>query len=222
MKFTYNPNSVPAKHESLPHSTQPQVIFIGTFEDYSGDTNMVSGHTGSGRKNDDSQSRGRPGYHSRRCGLCWVSTFGLAVSIHTNTRKNRILTGTQLASIRQQFELNLICAKEATSSSPELVSYGDGKLKLSWETPSACETALDGSDDTPPANEKTGGGGFLHFLSTMFWLIVVGLFLYFAFGECEALAARSLLMSSFNRHLVQLHNLWGQRGGPSASQGVLD
>lgn len=209
---------MPAKHESLPHSTQPQVIFIGTFEDYSGDTNMVSGHTGSGRKSEDSYSRERRGYHSRRCELCWVSTFGLVV----DTRKNHNLTGTQLASIRQQFELNLICAKEATSSSPELVSYGDGKLKLNWETPSACETALDGSDDTPSATEKTGGGGFPHFLSSMFWLIVVGLFLYFAFGECKALAARSLSMSFFNRHMVQLHDLWGQRGGPSASQGVLD
>lgn len=91
---------------------------------------------------------------------------------------------TNLLSIRQQLEFNLICAKDATTSSPELVSYSDGKLVLSWETPSACETALEGGDDTtPPASEKTGGRGFLHFLSTMFWLSIVGLFLYFAFGE---------------------------------------
>ena len=78
----------------------------------------------------------------------------------------------------------MICAKDATSSAPELVSYGDGKLVLTWETPSACETAVDGSDDTSPfPSEKTGGGGFVHFLATMFWLLVVGLILYFAFGE---------------------------------------
>jgi hypothetical protein len=88
-------------------------------------------------------------------------------------------------SIRQQFELNLVCAKDS-SSSPELVSYGDGKLVLSWETPSACEKALEGGDDSLPPGSETrtgGGGGFFHVLATMFWLSIVGLILYFAIGE---------------------------------------
>lgn len=92
----------------------------------------------------------------------------------------------QLCSIRQQFELNLICAKDSASSSPEFVSYGDGKLVLSWETPSACERSLEGGDDSlPPASEERtgGGGGFFHVLATMFWLSVIGLILYFAIGE---------------------------------------
>jgi hypothetical protein len=132
---------------------------------------------------------------------------------------------TKLFSIRQQLEFNLICAKDATSSSPELVSYSDGKLVLSWETPSACESALEGGDDstiTPPGSEKTGGSGFLHFLSTMFWLIIAGSFLYFAFGEFTIVTAEILLMSLACRYLVQLHDLRGQGSRSLASQGVLE
>ncbi|KAI5454565.1 type II membrane protein [Naganishia albida] len=93
--------------------------------------------------------------------------------------------GPEYAGIRQQFELNLICAKDSASSSPEFVSYGDGKLVLSWETPSACEKALDGGEDSPAPGADTrtgGGGGFFHVLATVFWLLVGGLTLYFAIG----------------------------------------
>lgn len=101
-------------------------------------------------------------------------------------RSCHLNTYVRTARIRQQFELNLICAKDSASSSPEFVSFGDGKLVLSWETPSACEKALDGGEDSLPHGDDTrtgGGGGFFHVLATMFWLLVGGLTLYFAIGE---------------------------------------
>lgn len=88
---------------------------------------------------------------------------------------------------RQHLELNLICGKDAAST-PELVSYGDGKLMLRWETPSACESALEGGGDNIPGNEGSGGSarggrGFFHYVFLTFWLSLIGLFFYFAVGK---------------------------------------
>jgi hypothetical protein len=59
------------------------------------------------------------------------------------------------------------------------VSYGANILTLQWTHPDACPR---GEDSPEPAGSGSGGG-FFGFIKIMFWLLVIGLILYFAIGE---------------------------------------
>ncbi|KAJ9108956.1 hypothetical protein QFC21_000279 [Naganishia friedmannii] len=111
------------------------------------------------------------------------------VSVAPRSREEGLditVSGPDYAGTRQQLELNLICGNDAAST-PELVSYSDGKLVVQWETPSGCESALEGGSDKTPDGEDSGGSprggrGFFHYVFLTFWLSVIGLFFYFAVG----------------------------------------
>jgi hypothetical protein len=57
---------------------------------------------------------------------------------------------------------------------------------VQWETPSGCESALEGGNDKTPNSEGSGGSGgrgFFHYVFLTFWLSLLGLFVYFAVGK---------------------------------------
>lgn len=80
---------------------------------------------------------------------------------------------------------------------PEIVSYTDGLLTLSWSTPDACSKEGDGRGDPSDGNDsdegrqdrdrdggsESGGFGIGTFFKLTFWLGFIGLIGYFAIGE---------------------------------------
>ncbi|ODN94851.1 hypothetical protein L198_04999 [Cryptococcus wingfieldii CBS 7118] len=89
------------------------------------------------------------------------------------------VNGPEYAGVRQYLNLTLICDTSSSDPNPTLISYTSGNLNLEWATPDACPKTA----DSPSASEPgEGGGGFLSFLATLFWLVLLGLVLYFAIG----------------------------------------
>lgn len=73
---------------------------------------------------------------------------------------------------------------------PTFNSYSNGVLSLSWSTPEACPRALDGSEDVPAGGGTEGGkkrSGIGGFFKLMFWVVMVGLILYFVVGKLRGL-----------------------------------
>ncbi|KIR59273.1 hypothetical protein I314_04788 [Cryptococcus bacillisporus CA1873] len=87
--------------------------------------------------------------------------------------------GQEYAGLRQSVNLTLLCDTSSDSPNPTLVSYTAGALSLEWATPDACPRS---GDSSSPSSSDGGGGGFVSFVKTLFWLIIIGLILYFAIG----------------------------------------
>lgn len=85
--------------------------------------------------------------------------------------------------VPQRLQLTLLCDTSSDSPNPTLVSYTVGALSLRWETPDACPRSGDPSNPSNPSGSSGGGGGFFSFVKTLFWLIIIGLILYFAIGK---------------------------------------
>lgn len=83
-------------------------------------------------------------------------------------------------SVPQHLQLTLLCDTSSDSPNPTLVSYTAGLLSLEWATPDACPRS---GDSSSLSGSSGGGGGFFSFVKTLFWLIIIGLILYFAIGK---------------------------------------
>ncbi|OXB35313.1 hypothetical protein J007_04980 [Cryptococcus neoformans] len=92
------------------------------------------------------------------------------------------VNGQEYAGVPQRLQLTLLCDTSSDSPNPTLVSYTVGALSLRWETPDACPRSGDPSNPSNPSGSSGGGAGFFSFVKTLFWLIIIGLILYFAIG----------------------------------------
>ncbi|ORY31678.1 autophagy-related protein 27 [Naematelia encephala] len=99
---------------------------------------------------------------------------------------NIYVQGDDYAGTRQSLNLTLHCDQSASDPEPTLVSYQPGLLSLEWSTPDACPRNSEGDSDGGGGNGTEGNGksgvGFFGFLKALFWLLVIGLILYFAVG----------------------------------------
>ena len=99
----------------------------------------------------------------------------------------------------------LICDKSATEANPRLISYQahPSRLHLEWASPDACPRSGSIFDGIGGGNSNSGGGGsstgggvgFGGLLGTLFWIFMIGLFLYFAVGQsCSLKTAPPIAM----------------------------
>lgn len=115
--------------------------------------------------------------------------------------------------LRQSVNLTLLCDTSSDSPNPTLVSYTAGALSLEWATPDACPRS---GDSSSPSSSDGGGGGFVSFVKTLFWLIIIGLILYFAIGKLlsDLILSIVIALMSANRDILQPSTIFCQGLGP--------
>ncbi|KAL7424398.1 type II membrane protein [Cryptotrichosporon argae] len=89
------------------------------------------------------------------------------------------VVGPEYAGDRQYLNFTLLCDRTATDPEPTLESYSAGVLALQWATPDACPR---GTSSDEGGAVRGGGGGLWGFIKLVFWMLVLGLLLYFGIG----------------------------------------
>ncbi|ORX39395.1 autophagy-related protein 27, partial [Kockovaella imperatae] len=87
--------------------------------------------------------------------------------------------GNDYSGTSQHLNLTLLCDDSATDPNPTFISYSGGYLSLEWATPDACPRSGDTYDD---GGEDSGGISLWTLIKTLFWLLIIGLIIYFAVG----------------------------------------
>ncbi|WWC72168.1 uncharacterized protein I206_106128 [Kwoniella pini CBS 10737] len=90
--------------------------------------------------------------------------------------------GADYAGVQQHLNLTLICSQSDTALNPTFVSYTAGLVSLEWATPDACPRSADSPTIPSGGSSGSNGMGFWGFVKFIFWLIIIGLILYFAIG----------------------------------------
>lgn len=135
------------------------------------------------------------------------------MSQHSFDRSLRMRLIPNVDRLRQFVNLTLLCDTSSDSPNPTLVSYTAGALALEWATPNACPRS---GDSSSPSSSDGGGGGFFSFVKTLFWLIIIGLILYFAIGKLLSDLILSIVVAlmSANRDILQSPTIFCQGLGP--------
>ena len=120
-------------------------------------------------------------------------------------------------SVKQHMSLIIECSQEDGPAEPEIDSYSDGKLILRWSSPQACPVA--GEGDGNASDEGGGSSGIGGFFKAVFWLIVIGLVLYFAGGTSSCIPSlhSSIVFSIrfsivFQKGMYYNYSTYGARG----------
>ena len=126
-------------------------------------------------------------------------------------------------SVTQHLNLSLICDQSAKDPNPRFLSYSSGRLALEWSTPDACPRSgglLGGG-----GGSSSGGVGLWGLIKFLFWLLVIGLFIYFAIGTSVAHACRASQRNKVAeagcRHVLQSPTILCQGLGPCTSPRLL-